>query len=101
MIFQSTFPRGERRWDSNLYQVKDRFQSTFPRGERHGVVGRDKTSDRFQSTFPRGERLKEREVNIDDLPISIHVPTRGTTANPKVLENGVVFQSTFPRGERR
>ena len=32
--FQSTFPRGERRYFSCLYQLPPEFQSTFPRGER-------------------------------------------------------------------
>ena len=33
-LFQSTFPRGERRHRYQILRTKNRFQSTFPRGER-------------------------------------------------------------------
>ena len=33
--------------------------------------------------------------------VSIHVPTRGTTAKDGDLTGEELFQSTFPRGERR
>ena len=57
LIFQSTFPRGERpnSYDTCLLLVI--FQSTFPRGERPGRTG-----------HPQGSRS-----------ISIHVPAWGTT----------------------
>ena len=34
ILFQSTFPRGERRHRYQILRTKNRFQSTFPRGER-------------------------------------------------------------------
>ena len=34
ILFQSTFPRGERPSVSNIYPPNSEFQSTFPRGER-------------------------------------------------------------------
>ena len=81
-LFQSTFPRGERRyflisisffrfisihvpaWGTTELGSKharfDLFQSTFPRGERHDIVVLDVVlNNEFQSTFPRGERQSE------------------------------------------
>ena len=77
------------------------FQSTFPRGERpaKGLSGATKDVG-FQSTFPRGERLSwkmRREVLQN---ISIHVPAWGTTNSKTKSSTGSIFQSTFPRGER-
>ena len=76
--FQSTFPRGERRFFSihllilsslsihvpawgTTYRTASThgitvFQSTFPRGERHLPCYIQALSFHFQSTFPRGER---------------------------------------------
>ena len=100
-IFQSTFPRGERRM-FRFPMIQDRkFQSTFPRGERRrcwicqysgciyfnprSLVGNDTRVESislqgtgFQSTFPRGER------HLSDIRICLFYQ----------------FQSTFPRGER-
>ena len=78
-IFQSTFPRGERRrveliskrhsiisihvpaWGTTrtLLNISGTtiFQSTFPRGERLMEDGISPDCSLFQSTFPRGERL--------------------------------------------
>ena len=82
--------------------ICQRFQSTFPRGERPNIVCNmvkiDSFNPRshegndvsgciswrlciwFQSTFPRGERLTAKIKCINTLQVSIHVPTRGTTA---------------------
>ena len=79
LLFQSTFPRGERLiplvthvksqvisihvpswgttldgWKKSCADVK--FQSTFPRGERHESSDTGPLPFKFQSTFPRGER---------------------------------------------
>ncbi len=100
VLFQSSFPRGERPSSSTRIPFLSQFQSTFPRGERRSKrsdsdyftdfnprsrVGNDGKSvcvmvncQRFQSTFPRGERRKCCQF----------------------LSNLVTFQSTFPRGER-
>ena len=99
IVFQSTFPRGERLKQHRDKRSLDAFQSTFPRGERHfgnpqeitseisihvpawgttEIGGSIPPSSSFQSTFPRGERLLRR------------------TAAGAIL----IFQSTFPRGER-
>ena len=78
-VFQSTFPRGERRWWTICSLPFLQFQSTFPRGERPGHK---------QQQSGRGQ-------------ISIHVPAWGTTANQTTVPTKRWFQSTFPRGERR
>ena len=77
----------------------------------------------FQSTFPQGERHSFRERTALPVPVSIHVPARGTTEDTGSLHcyAGVsihvpargttiirsegriyrlLFQSTFPQGER-
>ena len=79
-LFQSTFPRGERRESCLNHPFEHRkFQSTFPRGERHNQNSHAPLFHLFQSTFPRGERPE---------PLL------------KLLEQ-LLFQSTFPRGERQ
>ena len=55
-LFQSTFPRGERRTVCIRVVTMILFQSTFPRGERLEAVTGQIRRCVFQSTFPRGER---------------------------------------------
>ena len=60
-LFQSTFPRGERRYLMNHLEPLPQFQSTFPRGERrNSVVPVMAETLVFQSTFPRGERHRNK-----------------------------------------
>ncbi len=54
--FQSTLPRGERRYGLDGYTVANVFQSTLPRGERHPALRSPPRISSFQSTLPRGER---------------------------------------------
>ena len=120
--FQSTFPRGERRFLRGGSRLVSYFN---PRS----LVGNDEQAearqwqhaisihvpswgttactsietgvDLFQSTFPRGERRQLRKILHKTKQISIHVPSWGTTqclANTRRMR---LFQSTFPRGERR
>ena len=56
ILFQSTFPRGERPSLSLSNHKRSEFQSTFPRGERHHCKTYLQSFPLFQSTFPRGER---------------------------------------------
>ena len=76
--FQSTHPRGVRRYDDD--------------GARRGFI--------FQSTHPRGVRHKNRARGGGDNPISIHAPTWGATAAWDRLSEDHKFQSTHPRGVR-
>ena len=122
LIFQSTFPRGERPGITMTFTRALPFQSTFPRGERRGPYLIFLSPCRFQSTFPRGERhlcwlvaVKHIHFNPrslvgnDYIPvgtytiveISIHVPSWGTTIFTRRQPPCILFQSTFPRGERR
>ena len=102
LLFQSTFPRGERLRKPSRCPGFLRFQSTFPRGERRiqPRSGSDECS--FQSTFPRGERPADQWIFRRPAYVSIHVPTRGTTVYQRQTTVFCTrFQSTFPRGERR
>ena len=101
-LFQSTLPRGERRfrWIPSIHMPKisihaptrgatysvdkrsvftTKFQSTLPRGERLWQEVESMYTIKFQSTLPRGERLRQ-SLRLDFLAlISIHAPTRGAT----------------------
>ena len=55
------------------------FQSTLPRGERRFFNPYFIRIIRFQSTLPRGERLEDYDVYTYDDYVSIHAPTRGAT----------------------
>ena len=77
--FQSTLPRGERRYRHYMQRGDIIFQSTLPRGERHSVI------------YPK----------LPYITISIHAPARGATwSNFFQMFTYKLFQSTLPRGER-
>ena len=77
-IFQSSLPRGERRYSFLLATMSEGFQSSLPRGERQTFFMVIWQFIVFQSSLPRGERL------------IIHA----------VHYKMAVFQSSLPRGER-
>ena len=100
VLFQSTFPRGERRRETKKAMFGWAFQSTFPRGERRSLSCIFIHDELFQSTFPRGERRDSfntayNSTNFNPrsrvgndvatflplylIQISIHVPAWGTT----------------------
>ena len=100
MIFQSTFPRGER-------QIPFRQSTHPPNFNPRSRVGNDSNgyiavldSVSFQSTFPRGER---------PFPLGFHCQTVNFNPRSRVGNDLtectpvslIRFQSTFPRGERR
>ena len=102
-IFQSTFPRGERReiWD-NSHSDCSEFQSTFPRGERRErMVHRVFREHQISIHVPAWGTTVVHSTYLDLGIISIHVPAWGTTDTPPILKANGEFQSTFPRGERR
>ena len=76
------------------------FQSTFPRGERRILIGGLVWIYSFNPRSREGN-----DIPVTEAPayqsVSIHVPARGTTEpfsdNKK---DRMQFQSTFPRGER-
>ena len=120
--FQSTLPRGERRYlplEDSSYR---KFQSTLPRGERRLWQQEQTLPLPFQSTLPRGERpcvhtyvlrccisihaptrgATHQLVFIRACSeISIHAPTRGATQTIEETHLLFQFQSTLPRGERQ
>ena len=75
------------------------FQSTFPRGER---PGQSKTRNLCINFNPRSRvgNDKGKIVERGNTQISIHVPAWGTTTIPGINTKVDRFQSTFPRGER-
>ena len=123
MLFQSTFPQGERRECVVVLVLSGVISIHVP--TRGTTITRLRCSalrqSSFQSTFPQGERpwglfllyrLKDfnprSHKGNDCTPtvtsfatdISIHVPTRGTTAMSRRNFLCCEFQSTFPQGER-
>ena len=122
LIFQSTFPRGERHHQPGYHYLLHSFQSTFLCGERRHITRMQLTTLHFNPRSRVGNDaidIKFYVPKIDFNPrslvgndeqaearqwqhaISIHVPSWGTTACTSI-ETGVdLFQSTFPRGERR
>ena len=79
IIFQSTFPRGERR--KNTFDLPDR--------------------KRISIHVPAWGTTRLSQASEDGVHISIHVPAWGTTAADAKKTGDELFQSTFPRGERR
>ena len=99
VLFQSSFPRGERPSSSTRIPFLSQFQSTFPRGERRS---KRSDSDYFTDFNPRsrvGNDSINRSYRLRYI-ISIHVPAWGTTKMRDMLLKMHTFQSTFPRGER-
>ena len=80
LLFQSTFLREERQFLVFIKTTINIFQSTFLREERQLAPSTFLSCLRFQSTFLREERLRESLIWLLIYIISIHVPTRGTTA---------------------
>ena len=123
LIFQSTFPRGERHHQPGYHYLLHSFQSTFLCGERRHItrmqlttlhfnprsrVGNDKfliVIDLLYLYFnPRslvGNDDMASGTDVGGLAISIHVPSWGTTYPVRYSPIWRKFQSTFPRGERR
>ena len=122
--FQSTRPRGARRYERRKPTLMLSFQSTRPRGARLSVVMTGGSSASFQSTRPRGARLCALCALRLDKQVSIHAPTGGATIrslcacatcacfNPRAhggrdsssqqtSSTSILFQSTRPRGARR
>ena len=99
ILFQSTFPRGERRHRYQILRTKNRFQSTFPRGERRTGGSQAVAACNFN---PRSLVGNDEGGGFAPLKkvISIHVPSWGTTGDFARTSGSWAFQSTFPRGER-
>ena len=76
-----------------------RFQSTFPRGKRRFLRGGSRLVSYFNPRSLVGnDKVSFIVYSVDG--ISIHVPSWGTTAESLIWPLCILFQSTFPRGER-
>ena len=122
MLFQSTFPRGERRHRDSLSMILQNFNPRSRVGNDPVEVDDNTLEVIFQSTFPRGERpvshtgliaymnfnprsrvgndRSDHVYGLRPYDISIHVPAWGTTEKEVELREQKIFQSTFPRGDR-
>ena len=100
-MFQSTHPRGVRRWFSTKYYASVMFQSTHPRGVRlfHSVVPKSTSgvsihAPAWGATISMLRRGLFRRV-------SIHAPAWGATKRANTHWICFMFQSTHPRGVRQ
>ena len=84
----------------NIPNQQRSFQSTLPRGERRFSPWLCLSRSVFQSTLPRGERRDRTVFCLSGMRISIHAPARGATPIMSFGLPSSVFQSTLPRGER-
>ena len=98
--FQSTRPRGARRFVGISVFALLLFQSTRPRGARPNTTPKFSFLLGFQSTRPRGARHKSCTLQCTPRMISIHAPAWGATAFVDRAFNAREFQSTRPRGAR-
>ena len=76
------------------------FQSTFPQGERRLVCHSVKVFIPISIHVPTRGTTYLGSPSKHQLNISIHVPTRGTTPESYIKRLDSIFQSTFPQGER-
>ena len=77
------------------------FQSTLPRGERRFFGSWDVCRQSISIHAPtRGATISSSISTLNSL-ISIHAPTRGATRRLRMYQILRGFQSTLPRGERQ
>ena len=122
LIFQSTFPRGERHHQPGYHYLLHSFQSTFLCGERRHITRMQLTTLHFNPRSRVGndgwsysDRICDRDFNPHSCVgndtnakkkfkvisrFQIHVPSWGTTIASIPDIASFPFQSTFPRGER-
>ena len=91
LLFQSTFPRGERRVLCNAIPYGMKFQSTFPRGERHTGIFILNIIAYFNPRSRVGNDMSRYLTGGGTVHISIHVPAWGTTIKgPGSIEYGFI-----------
>ena len=79
ILFQSTFPRGERLELKHTTMIFRIFQSTFPRGERPNSQTVHKAGNTISIHVPAWGTTKDLVAWDETIKISIHVPAWGTT----------------------
>ena len=78
-VFQSTLPRGERRFFRNIWLIDPTISIHAPARGATAFIALIGIFFSFQSTLPRGERLESLYQIIAVDAISIHAPARGAT----------------------
>ena len=123
LIFQSTFPRGERHHQPGYHYLLHSFQSTFLCGERRHITRMQLTTLHFNPRSRVGndgwsysDRICDRDFNPhscvgNDTKCEKKLRSypdfnpRSLVGNDRLQAYGIErqekFQSTFPRGERR
>ena len=100
LLFQSTFPRGERRSNQKMVRGRNYFNPRSHEGnDEVSILGFSALTD-FNPRSHEGNDCVPHVLISDSYRISIHVPTRGTTIRCILSVSAYIFQSTFPRGER-
>ena len=101
ILFQSTFPQGERHEGDLHYEVSMIVSIHVPaRGTTTSHSRQHTRILRFNPRSRKGNDFCDALSQVSDC-VSIHVPARGTTLiSPAFLLNPLLFQSTFPQGER-
>ena len=122
LIFQSTFPRGERHHQPGYHYLLHSFQSTFLCGERRHITRMQLTTLHFNPRSRVGndgwsysDRICDRDFNPhscvgNDTKCEKKLRSypdfnpRSLVGNDRIWQNTLPsrwkFQSTFPRGER-
>ena len=77
------------------------FQSTFPRGERRGICFHFRCASLFQSTFPRGERPYPYALFCKYSYFNPRSRVGNDDTQPVINLQGETLELTFPRGDRR
>ena len=100
--FQSTPPRGWRRWwNGHKRRIRFYFNPLHHEGGDFRRVCHNSSGSGFQSTPPRGWRPFCRIPACGACSISIHSTTRVETGNRGTAPLFMSFQSTPPRGWRQ
>ena len=79
-MFQSTFPRGERRLEILIAEKNRKFQSTLPRGERQGAGVREQRGDHVSIHAPAWGATTPAPSSEPPKAVSIHAPAWGATS---------------------
>ena len=99
-LFQSTLPRGERRF-APLHQGKSRigFNPRSHGGSDAREMMRVEDIFGFNPRSHGGSDVERADVRRHEA-VSIHAPTGGATRTTRPMGGNRQFQSTLPRGER-
>ena len=101
--FQSTHPRGVRRYQNRYDEYRWHVSIHAPAWGATSLAQCKAAQRRaFQSTHPRGVRPGHLLVRLRGMQVSIHAPAWGATSSGVwQYGQGTAFQSTHPRGVRR